>query len=81
MTAFFSPTTVPDGFFVCLTGKGGDPCLVKVYSVDDTRHVGFGAWDGGGCIPIADMHEDAVFMPVSINPMFNFDFEPGVSLL
>ncbi len=67
---------VPDGFSICRTPEGGEPCLVKIYEHEGNRFAAYGRWDGGGFVPLSDMSEGVTFEPVAIVPIFNFDFEP-----
>jgi len=57
---------LPNGFY-WLTNKWGDnPCLVCLYTPRDPRlrGIGYGAWDGGGFVPIGDLEEGSRLTPM-----------------
>lgn len=72
----FNASNVPDGFFLLTSYESEqDTCLVKVYGYEGARVVGFGVWDGAALMPLSDVHENSLFLPVAIVPCHNFDFE------
>lgn len=59
----------PDGFYLLRSSMVSESSLVKLYNhknFNGVRHIAFGAWDGGGIIPVWDLRDDSTLTPVSI---------------
>jgi hypothetical protein len=57
-----------DGFYWLTGPSGEDGCLVKVYTAQypPCKGIGFGAWDGGGFMPLRELKKKARLTPVEI---------------
>ena len=59
----------PDGYYLLRSPGDEQGTLVYLYNHADfkgRRHLAFGAQDGGGLLPVADLRDDARLTPVQI---------------
>lgn len=56
------------GFYWLSKKDGTHKCLVRVYECEGFLGVGFGVWDGGAYMPMPDVTEDSVFVPLYAQP-------------
>jgi hypothetical protein len=63
-------TELPDGFYNlrCPRVPESETCLVRLYTPHDppVRGIGFGVWDGGAFMPLADITDDSRLTPLTI---------------
>lgn len=68
----FPKKEYPDGYYILEHKQSnGEPCLVYLYDHPDfngKRHIAFGAQDGGDIMPVNELIEDAILLPVKIIP-------------
>jgi len=55
-----------EGWYHIYTPKEPQPSLVKVYTAEGFKGVGFGPWDGACFMPLSHIMNDSVFVPVEI---------------
>jgi len=58
----------PNGYYIII-GPENQPCVVYLYAHEDfngVRHIAYGAQDGGAFLPVTDLRDDTVLIPLSL---------------